>query len=168
MDVRFTVRPAVVADAAAVLALLNDAAAWLLERGIDQWQPGQWRAESIAGAIARGETYLMYAQGRAIATISLQWSDEQMWPGAPEDAGYVHRLAVARTDHGKDVGRILLTWAEWTIAKRPRRFARLDCACDNPALRRYYEGAGYVHVDDRTVRGRLGDFCGSRYEKDLG
>lgn len=167
MDVRFAVRPAVMADAEGVLALLNDAAAWLLERGIEQWHPGRWRAESIASAIARGETYLMYAHDRAIATISLQWSDDLMWPGA-EDAGYVYRLAVARTDHGKDVGRILLTWAESTIAKRPRRFARLDCACDNPALRRYYEGAGYRHVDDRTVRGRLGDeFCGSRYEKSV-
>jgi len=168
MDVRFTVRPAVAADAEAVLALLDDAAAWLLERGIEQWRPGQWRAESIGSAIARGETYLMHEQDRAIATISLQWSDELMWPGAAEDAGYVHRLAVARTHHGKDIGRILLTWAEWTIAKRPRGFSRLDCACDNAALRRYYEGAGYRHVDDRTVRGRHSDeFCGSRYEKSV-
>lgn len=166
MDVRFTVRPAVLADAEDVLALLNGAAAWLRERGIEQWHPGQWRADSIAGAIARGETYVMHAQDRAIATISLEWTDELMWPGAAEDAGYVHRLAVARTDHGKDIGRILLTWAEWTIAKRPRRFARLDCACDNAALRRYYERAGYRHVDDRIVRGRRGDeYCGSRYEK---
>ncbi len=168
MAVGFTVRPAVAADAKAVLALLNDAADWLLERGIEQWHPGQWRAESIVSAIARGETHLMYAHDRAISTISLQWSDELMWPGAPEDAGYLHRLAVARTDHGKDIGRILLTWAEWTIAKRPRRFSRLDCACDNAALRRYYEGAGYRHVDDRTVRGRHSDeFCGSRYEKSV-
>jgi ribosomal protein S18 acetylase RimI-like enzyme len=166
MDVRFTVRPAVAADVERVIALLNDAAAWLLERGVEQWHPGQWRTERIAGAIARGETYLMFAQDRAIATASLEWSDELMWPDAAVDAGYVHRLAVARAHHGTDVGRILLTWTEWTIAKRPRRFARLDCACNNPALRAYYERAGYRHVDDRTVRGRLGDeYCGSRYEK---
>lgn len=167
MDLRYTVRPAVLADAESVLGLLSDATAWLLERGIDQWHPGQWRAESIASAIARGETHLMYAQDRAIATISLQWTDEQMWPGAAEDAGYMHRLAVARTDHGKEVGRMLLTWAEWTIAKRPRRFARLDCTCENPVLRRYYEDAGYRHIDDRIVRGRLGEYCGSRYEKNI-
>ena len=55
---------------------------------------------------------------------------------------------------------------EWTIAKRPRRFARFDRVCDNAALQRYYEGARYRHVDERTVRGRVGDeYCGSRYEK---
>lgn len=161
-------RPAVAADVAGVLALLNDAAAWLLERGVDQWQPGQWSAESIARAIARGETYLMQARGRTLATVSLQWTDALMWPDASGDAGYIHRLAVARDEHGKDIGRILLTWTEWTIAKRGRRLARLDCACDNGQLRRYYEGAGYRHVDDRIVTDRAGrEFCGSRYEKDI-
>lgn len=168
MDVRFTVRPAVATDVDGVLALLNDAAAWLIERGVDQWQPGQWSAEGIAGAIARGETYLMQARGRTIATVSVQWTDALMWPDATDEAGYIHRLAVARDEHGKDVGRILLTWAEWTIAKQGRLRTRLDCACDNSQLRLYYEGAGYRHVDDRIVRGRAGqDFCGSRYEKDL-
>lgn len=168
MEGRMQVRPARPEENGLVLALLNDAAAWLIERGIEQWQPGQWRSERIAASISREETYLMWSDRAAVATVSLEWRDERMWPDAPGDAGYVHRLAVARAEHGKEIGGMLLTWAEWQIANRQRRFVRLDCACDNPALRRYYEHAGYRHRGDRTVRGRGGEFCGSRYEKEVG
>lgn len=163
------VRPARPEDADLVLVLLNEAAAWLIGRGIEQWHPGQWRPERIAASIARDETYLMWADRAAVATVSLEWRDELMWPNELEDAGYVHRLAVATGQHGKDLGRTLLAWTELRIAERQRRFVRLDCACDNLALRRYYERAGYGHRGDRTVRGRVGPaFCGSRYEKQVG
>jgi ribosomal protein S18 acetylase RimI-like enzyme len=163
------VRPARPDETGLVLVLLNEAAAWLLERGIQQWVPGQWRPERIAASVVRGETYLMWADRAAVATVSLEWRDELMWPDEPEHAGYVHRLAVAMGEHGKDVGRTLLAWAEHEIAERPRQFARLDCVCDNSALRRYYERAGFGHRGDRTVRGQAGpEFCGSRYEKEVG
>lgn len=163
------VRPARLDETPLVLVLLNEAAAWLIGRGIQQWEPGQWRPERIAASIAREETYLMWADRAAVATVSLEWRDELMWPGEPVDAGYVHRLAVATAEHGKGVGRTLLAWTERRIAERPRHFVRLDCVCDNPALRQYYERAGYSHRGDRTVRGRAGaEFCGSRYEKELG
>ena len=149
-----------------VLGLLNDAATWLAARGIDQWTPGQWRAERIAASIERGEVYLASSEGTVVATVAIEWRDELMWPGASDEAGYVHRLAVATAAHGKGIGRDLLRWAELRIGEAQRRFARLDCACDNAALRRYYEDADYGHRGDRRVRGRVGpEFCGSRYEK---
>jgi GNAT superfamily N-acetyltransferase len=160
------IRPAQPEEAEVVVAVLNSAAAWLVERGLDAWRPGQFRVERIAASIARGETHLMFTHDRAVATVTLEWSDELMWPGAHDDAGYVHRLGVVRAEHGKGLGRRLLTWAELQVALRPRPYVRLDCGCANPALRRYYERAGYRHRGDRSVQGRVGDvFCASLYEK---
>ena len=168
MDDRIAIRPAQLAETDVVLALLNEAATWLVERGIDQWRPGGWRAERIAASIERRETYLMLGDAHPIATLAVEWSDALMWPTAADDAGYVHRFAVARAEHGKGLGRMLLTYAELQITLRPRRYVRLDCSCANPALRSYYERAGYLYRGDRTVQGRGKIFCGSLYEKEIG
>jgi ribosomal protein S18 acetylase RimI-like enzyme len=166
IDQHVLIRPAQPDEAEVVLSVLNSAAAWLVERGIDGWRPGQFRVERIAASIARHEAQLMFTDDRAVATVTLEWSDELMWPGAPDDAGYVHRLAVARAEHGRGLGRMLLSWAESQVALRPRPYVRLDCGCTNPALRHYYERAGYQHRRDRTIQGR-GDevYCASLYEK---
>ena len=167
-DQHVLIRPARPDEPDVVLALLNSAAAWLVERGIDGWRPGQFRVERIAVSIARRETHLMLMGEHAVATVTLEWSDARVWPGAPDDAGYVHRLAVAPAEHGKGLGRMLLTWAECQVAMKPRPYVRLDCGCANAALRNYYERAGYQHRGDRTVQGRAGEaFCASLYEKVL-
>jgi ribosomal protein S18 acetylase RimI-like enzyme len=111
-----------------VLALLDDAATWLQARGIDQWHPGQWRRERITEAADRGEVFLARVDGSLAATVSLQWRDELFWPGAPDDAGYVHRLAVHTDWHARATGRALLEWAERSITARGRVYVRLDCA----------------------------------------
>ena len=98
------VQPARLDESPLVLVLLNEAAAWLIGRGIQQWEPGQWRPERIAASIAREETYLMWADHAAVATVSLEWRDEVMWPSERVDAGYVHRLAVATAEHYERAG----------------------------------------------------------------
>ena len=52
-------------------------------------------------------------------------------------------------------------WAEREIAARTRTLLRLACMTDNPALRHYYERAGFRHCGDVVVRGR----SSSRYER---
>ena len=86
-----------------------------------------------------------------MATMTLQWQDELFWPDAPDDAGYVHRLAVASDAHGRGIGRDLLRWAEREALARGKRFLRLDTSAENPSLRRYYEGAGFELKDERMV-----------------
>ncbi len=162
-DPRLFVMPASAYETSAVMALLDSAAQWLLDRGIDQWHPGQWGRDRIADAIDRGETFIARLDGHLVGTISFQRADDFMWPDAADDAGYVHRLAMSV--HGQGLGHELLEWAEGQIAEQGRLFARLDCACNNPKLRRYYANAGYRYIGDRTVRAGTTSFCGSRYEK---
>ena len=94
-----------------------------------------------------------------MATITLQRNDELVWGPQPDDAGYVHRLAVRRGAAG--VGAELLAWAERETRAAGRDFLRLDCWSENAHLREYYESNGFEHCGD-TVEW---DWTVSRYEK---
>lgn len=67
-------------DVETVLRILNEAAAWLCARGVDQWEVGQWRRAKLAAAIERGETYLASDGMQVVATLTLQWIDECSGP----------------------------------------------------------------------------------------
>jgi ribosomal protein S18 acetylase RimI-like enzyme len=131
------IRPATLADTDSVLGILNEAAEWLTARKIAGWRRDQWKRATLAAAIARKETLLAFERDRAVGTVNLQWTDELFWPGAPADAGYVHRLAVGRDAHGRSVGLNLLAAAERSARDLGKRFVRLDCACESAGLRAY-------------------------------
>lgn len=160
------------ADLNDVLDILNESARWLTSRGINQWIDGFPR-ELVAGDIARGEVYVARRGRRAVGTFTLQWSDEMFWPGARDQAGYIHRIAVRREARG--LGVALLKFAERVTAASGRKLLRLDCYSGNDALCSYYERAGFVRRADVEVDGRSdptvpesnGRFLARQYEKSL-
>ncbi|HYN97759.1 MAG TPA: GNAT family N-acetyltransferase, partial [Pilimelia sp.] len=159
------------ADTDAVLAVLDEAAAWLAHRGIAQW-PARFDPGWVTGAVGRGETWLVRDAGEVLATFTLAWSDP-LWPAPGGDtAGYLHRLAVRRRAAG--LGSVLLRWAGAAARARGRRYLRLDCVATNEGLRAYYEAAGFAHRGDVEVRGNPGQRAAagpatvvSRYERRL-
>lgn len=148
LDGHFAIRPARAEEVETVAAILEEAADWLASRGINQWRMGDWLRPYLAAGIARGEVYLAELGGEPIGTLRLQWSDEETWGAVPDDAGYVHSLAVRRAYGGRDVGRAMLRWAERTAAVAGKTYLRLDCMARNPALRAYYERAGFAERRD--------------------
>ena len=138
--------------------MLEEASAWLLARGIEQW-PARWGDEWIVPALSEGATWIAADRGAVVGTITLQDADDLVWAGEPPVAQYVHRLAVRRSAAG--TGARLLGWAEQETAASGRELVRLDCWGSNARLRAYYEAAGYRHVDDVSE----GTWTVSRYEK---
>ena len=88
-----SIRPARAQDTPTILSILNEAAAWLQERGIQQW-PGSFEPVGLEPALGNRDVWLAEDDGTAVGTISVTWSDP-LWP-ADGTAGYVHRLAVQR------------------------------------------------------------------------
>ncbi len=164
---------AVDADLDDVLDILKESARWLALRGINQWRVDGFPRELIAGDIARGEVYVARCDRRAVGTFTLQWSDEMFWPGASDEAGYIHRIAVRREARG--LGVELLRSAERVTAATGRKLLRLDCFSGNATLCGYYERAGFLRVadiavdgrDDATVPESTGRFFARQYEKSL-
>jgi GNAT superfamily N-acetyltransferase len=101
--------------------------------------------------------------GEVVGTITLQWSDRMFWGETPQDAGYIHKLAVRPAYTGRGVGLQLLRWAEKQASVAGRRSLRLNCLASDRGLCDYYEEAGFKHI--RNVIEQRG--LASLYEKKL-
>ena len=126
------VRVATADDLAAVLGILDEAAAWLWSQGIRQW-PQYFEPQWVLPRLEAGETWLAWSGGEAVGTFTLQWDDTAWSDHHDDDAGYVHRLAVRRGSGG--LGRVLLDDAAARVRDAGRHFLRLDCMTANEALR---------------------------------
>jgi len=153
------VRAATADDLAAVLGILDEAAAWLWSRSIRQW-PQYFEPQWVVPRLDAGETWLAWSRGEAVGTYTLQWEDVAWSDRHDDDAGYVHRLAVRRAFAGGRVSMALLQWAADRARGLGRRFLRLDCEASRLRLRAVYEGFGFRHHSDRQV----GPYFVARYE----
>ncbi|KJK34954.1 protein tyrosine phosphatase [Streptomyces variegatus] len=138
------VRPAAEADLAALVRLRDDAARWMLARGITgQWRPGELDEDHFRRVMAHGEVWLAEAGRRLAGAWELWWEDEDAWGAQPPVAGYVHRLMVDRSTAAPGTGQLLLAAAERRVAEVGRTAVRLDCLATNTQLNAYYREAGY-------------------------
>nr|WP_272898641.1 GNAT family N-acetyltransferase [Subtercola vilae] len=71
-------------------------------------------------------------------------------------AAYVHRLTVSSTHRGDNLGGRQLSWVEVRARGDGKQSVRLDCAADNPRLRRFYERRGFTRVRDSCVEDPTG------------
>lgn len=148
----YQVRKADSKDTKAVIQLLRDTARWLQAKGVSQWEylleGGE--TEEIEQDILAGATYIVEnSEGDLAATFNLSskqndW-DRHMWGIMDDFAYYLHRLAVAKDQHHKQVGKQLLEWIDGNIQMQ-NGYVRLDCVADNLVLDYYYQQAGYTFI----------------------
>jgi protein-tyrosine phosphatase len=158
-----TVRKALVPDATGASEILQEAATWLLSKGIQQWRPEWFGVAWAERQIAKGTLYLGFIDNLPVATIRLLWEDPDIWGPRALDAGYVHSLAVRRANAG--VGRYLIAWAAEQVRAAGRSYLRLDCWDGNTQLRSYYTSLGFDRLD--VIEQRIKDkiWLVSRFQK---
>lgn len=145
----YTVEKATDADSSAVFKILQGAAAWLKEKGILQWEHlyNEVEVNEIIEDIQAGITYkVLNNTGEIVAVFNFsemqnEW-DIAMWGKRVDHAFYIHRLAVHKDHHNKQIGRKTLEWIDENIQLN-HGFVRLDCIADNPVLNDFYQQAGY-------------------------
>src|SRR5579859_1765247 len=118
------IKRAGIQDEETVLGIMRDAAKWLQEKGIPQWEGvlTEKGRDLVHQRIEAGLAYVAAFNGENIGTVSIQWTDQYAWDGKGLDgsAGYIHGLAVLRRFAGKKVGLDILKWAMETIrAEKP-------------------------------------------------
>jgi GNAT superfamily N-acetyltransferase len=153
MTAGWSIETAAIAELTEVSAVLEDAAAWLNERGVSQW-PTRFPAGLLLPAIERGETWLVRAGTEVVATVTVDHADAS-WDDLPSDAAYVHRMAVR--SHGEQLGTWMLDWVTHIAVDEGRRAVRLDCVATNDGLCRYYERQGFRPMGTVTVGGMPGE-----------
>jgi RimJ/RimL family protein N-acetyltransferase len=141
------VRSATEADLTAVTEILDSAAGWLIDQGIHQW-PHPYPHAPSERALADRTLWVGSRNGRIVATMRTPRHDPEVWGEDPLPALYIHALASSRDPAARGSGIEMLRWAVRTAAADGLAAVRLDCWAGNHALRRYYERAGFRHVDD--------------------
>jgi ribosomal protein S18 acetylase RimI-like enzyme len=143
-----------------IVETLTEAARWLLARGVEQW-PDPFPRGRVEPLVRRGEFFVARLDAEPAGALVLRWSDPSFWGEQPDDAGYVHALAVQRGFAGHGLGAGLLDWAEARVVEAGRKFLRLDCMAENAALRGYYERLGFELRGEQPVD----EFVAALYER---
>jgi GNAT superfamily N-acetyltransferase len=144
-----TIGPATPHELDDVLAVLDDAAAWLQAIGVT----GQWPA-SFSGEPAWVERFRDWAgdgrlfiacddAGAVVGCFRMMLSDRHIWGDDNGSNLYLHSLAVRRAVASAGIGAAMLTWACDYAARAGVAELRLDCWAGNDRLVRYYTDAGF-------------------------
>jgi len=153
-----TIREGRPADAAAVLALFDEAVEWLVERG----QTGQWGSEPFSAIEARvaaatewaagGGLRIAEHDGAVVGALVLGSHPEWVAP-ASEPESYIQALVSSRAHAGQDIGGTLVRRAIEETGAAGIRLLRVDCWAGAPPLVAWYERQGFARSGTFEVRG---------------
>ncbi len=162
------IRPGTAADAPRVLALFDEAVAWLVARR----QPGQWgtnrgrsdRARS--GACARwsagpGLRIAVNADGTPVGALALGDHPPHVQP-IDEPERYVEALVTSRRHAGRGIGAALVAAAADEAREGGAAVLRVDCWAGAPPLVAWYERQGFERSGTFDVDGWIGQVFAMR------
>jgi ribosomal protein S18 acetylase RimI-like enzyme len=150
-NARIWISEATEADHGAIREILGEACRWLADQGIRQWTV-PFGEDYIRRKIAGREFHLVNLAGAPVGVFRLLWSDFEFWGNAPDNAAYIHTLAVLRKYAGRGVTQRVIAWVAERAKEQGKEYLRLDCMAGNQRLRDYYERLGFTPVGARTVR----------------
>jgi GNAT superfamily N-acetyltransferase len=160
-----SIRRACPDDAHVATQILRSVSTWLAQRGCPLWEPESFDVGRFRDAALRGELVLGYEGPQAVACMLVQRSDPVFWPDAlPEEALYLHKIAVLRRCAGRGWSARLIDWARAEARNGGARFLRLDTA-PRPKLVTLYREHGF-YVIDREPR-RFGEIVAIRLEMEV-
>lgn len=158
------------ADADYLLAMLDDAVAWLVGRGLsEQWGTGPWterpalvrRARELA---ASGDLWIARLDGVVAGAMALAGQAPDYVPPAAEPELYIDLIVTARRYAGRGIGKALLDFARFQAEQRGVSLLRVDCwAGGEGALPAYYQRAGFTP----GTAFKVGDWPGQVLEQRL-
>jgi GNAT superfamily N-acetyltransferase len=144
-------------DTGTVLALFDEAVAWLVERG----QTGQWgstpfsqldaRVAAVAEWAASGGLRIALDGSEPVGALVLGARPEWVSP-APEPERYITALVSSRAHAGREIGAELVHRAIKETRTAGRRLLRVDCWAGAPGLVAWYERQGFKRSGTFTVR----------------
>ena len=157
--------PASAADIPAVVALRDEAARWMIGRGIRQWRPGDRPLSYFENAARTGELFVWREDGAVLGAVVAARTDPA-WEVAEPWTRYLHTLVIDPAYAGIGLGRRILAAIESHLRSTGVSQVRLDCVADNARLRAYYRDAGYTEVGTRDLPRPWGSLA--LFEKSLG
>ncbi len=157
-------RPGTSDDAPAVLALFDEAVAWLAARGrADQWgeQPFSERpsARAMVERFARSDGLVVAVESvdgaeRVVGALVVEAHPTTYVPAAGEAERFIHLLITSRAAAGRDLGRLLLDHARERCRRERVELLRVDCfRGGDRRLVAWYESQGFDPTQSLDVDG---------------
>jgi GNAT superfamily N-acetyltransferase len=150
----FVIRLATEADTPTVVTIWTGAAAWLRTLGTDQWQY-PIKMYNIHAEIGSRSCWIVESSpGTPVGIVTVDpEADPTLWQpdDQPNNALYLHRLAVRDDLRGRELGSSILDWAGRRAQSAGKPWIRLDAWTSNPGLHQYYLNRGFRLV--RMVTG---------------
>ena len=147
--IELQIRPGSRADGDAVLAMFDEAVAWLADRGLSgQWGelPFSTRPEMrarVGRILDYDEVRIAEHEGVTVGVIAAGTAPAYA-PPADVPELYVTLLLSARRLAGNAIGARLIALADAIGRERGAHQVRVDCWADAPALVRFYERQGFA------------------------
>ncbi|KYG31972.1 GNAT family N-acetyltransferase [Alkalihalobacillus trypoxylicola] len=131
--------------------ILCEAASWLHQKKQPLWEINDLSPEQLLQNYSYGEMYVAYLQNKPAGTVIIQDKDPLFWPGAIDDALYIHKLSIRRSFASDGVSSEILQWVKKQAVSKEVQWVRLDCASDRRKLRNFYEKNGFSFVKEIKV-----------------
>jgi GNAT superfamily N-acetyltransferase len=154
-------------DAAAVIALFDEAVEWLVARG----QTGQWGSEPLSRnerMVARvhgwagGDGLWMAEMDGRVAGALVVGSRPEHVHAVDEPELYVELLLSSRALAGRGIGAALIAHAASLAREAGVPLLRVDCWAGAPTLVAFYERQGFVRDGTFDVGGWIGQVFSMR------
>jgi GNAT superfamily N-acetyltransferase len=164
-----TVRSGSMADFESILALMDEAIAWLTAQG----RTGQWGSEPFSAGPARVEhmrsevdtndLWMAEIDGEPVGAMLLGEQPTVYIAPADEPELFLHLLVTSRRQVHGGIGQALVDQARAVAAERGIDLIRIDCyAGDDRKLVTAYERLGFTSTAPFTVRDWPGQLLAMR------
>lgn len=148
------IRKATAGDLDAMQVLFDEARGTIAALGINQWQNGDPKPETVREDIALGQSYVIMEGDALCGTFALMNDSEPTydviydgnWKTGNDNKNYqaVHRVAIAVSMRGRGISTAIIDFAAEHARELGRVSLRIDTHEGNVVMRRMLEKHGFV------------------------
>lgn len=134
-------------EAEEIFHLYEKRVCWMNAKGMNQWNVTdyleRYPVTYYQEQCSMGYMYTLRTPKNILLGAVVLYPNDVRWLDKPKvPAYYIHNLVTDTSVKG--IGEILLANVERLAINHGKHFLRLDCACDNEFLNKYYERQGFI------------------------
>lgn len=147
------IRRAKISDLSDILGITKACAAFMIAKGIYQWNEHYPSKEAFLNDIEREELYVLLHENSVIGTVvvSTHMDNEYVpirWLSKNENNIYIHRLSIHPDFQGNGYAQKLMDFGENYAKQNGFASVRLDTFSQNKRNQKFYEARGYQKLGD--------------------
>ena len=146
-------------DKESVLAIWSEGRSFLKEKGVSQWQRGDYPGEdAFLDDLAENRGRVVVSESTVVAVFAFTLTPELSYTTLKgswktEEGEYltIHRTAVKMEEKGKGLMGIILSYAMEEAARNKKKSVRIDTHKDNKTMQRSLEKNGFENMGELTL-----------------